>query len=189
MEKEKNKCFITEHSNVEAIVFCQECKIYMCNNCEKNHLELFKNLHHIFKLDKNINEIFTGFCKEEYHTELLYFCKNHNKLCCAECITKIKDKRNGQHTNCEICLIEDIEEEKRNKLKDNLKILDNLSNNLDESINKLKKIFDKINEDKENMKIKIQKIFSKLSNTINNREDELLLEVDKYYNNIFLMKI
>ena len=40
MEKEKNKCFITEHSNVEAIVFYQECKIYMCNNCEKNHLEL-----------------------------------------------------------------------------------------------------------------------------------------------------
>ena len=64
MEKEKNKCFITEHSNVEAIVFCQECKIYMCNNCEKNHLELFKNLHHIYtkknKKIKNLNIFASG---------------------------------------------------------------------------------------------------------------------------------
>ena len=76
------------------------------------------------ELDKNINEIFTGFCKEEYHpTELLYFCKNHIKLCCAEYIAKIKDKRNGQHNDCDICKIKDIEEEKRNKLEDNIKIL------------------------------------------------------------------
>ena len=186
MEKEKNKCFLTEHSTIEAIIYCQECKIFMCNKCEKNHLELFKNLHHIYKLDKNINEIFTGFCKEEYHIdELLYFCKDHNKLCCAECITKIKDEVNGQHTNCDVCKIKDIEKEKRNKLKDNIKILENISNNLEESINELKKIFEKINGDKENIKVKIQKIFTKLRNTINNREDELLLEVDKYYNNIF----
>ena len=56
-----------------------------------------------------------------------------------------------------ICLIEDIEEEKRNKLKDNLKLIDNLSNNLEESINELKTIFEKINEDKENLKIKNSK--------------------------------
>ena len=46
-------------------------------------------------------------------------------------------------------------------------------------------IFEKINEDKVNIKIKIQNIFTKLRNTINNREDELLLEVDKYYNKLF----
>ena len=163
MENGKNKCFLTDHSNVEATIFCQECKLYLCNNCEKNHFELFKNLHHIYKLDKNIKEIFTGFCRERNHTEQLnYFCKNHNKLCCVKCIAKIKDEEYGQHTNCEVCKIKEIEEEKRNKLKDNIKILDNLSNNLDESINELKKIFEKINEEKENMKIKIQKIFTKL---------------------------
>ena len=150
MEEKKNKCSLDEHSKIEAIIYCQECRIFMCNKCEKNHLELFKNNHHIYQLDKNINEIFTGFCKEEFHIDkLLYFCKNHNKLCCASCITKIKDKRNGQHNDCDICLIEDIETEKRNKLKDNLKLLENLSNNLEESINELKKIFEKINEDKE----------------------------------------
>ena len=75
MEKEKNKCFLTEHSNIEAIIYCQECKIFMCNKCEKNHQEICK-YHHIFKLDKNINEIFTGFCKEKNHIdELKYFVK------------------------------------------------------------------------------------------------------------------
>ena len=77
----------------------------------KNSSEICKH-HHIFKLDKNINEIFTGFCKEKNHpTKLLYFCKNHNKLCCAECLTKIKDEEYGQHTNCEVCKIKDIEKE------------------------------------------------------------------------------
>ena len=113
MEKEKNKCSLDEHSNIDTIIYCQECKIFMCNKYEKTHPEICKH-HHIFKLDKNINEIFTGFCKEKNHTiKLLYFCKNHNKLCCAECITKIKDKRNGQYNGCDICLIEDIEEEKK----------------------------------------------------------------------------
>ena len=61
MEKENNKCFLTEYSTIEAIIYCQECKIFMCNKCEKNHLELFKNNHHIYKLDKNVNRIITGF--------------------------------------------------------------------------------------------------------------------------------
>ena len=51
----------------------------MCNKCEKTHQEICKH-HNIFKLDKNINEIFTGFCKEEYHTELKYFCKDHQNV-------------------------------------------------------------------------------------------------------------
>ena len=185
MKKEINKCSFPEHSNIEASFFCQECRIFMCNKCEKSHSDLIKN-HHQYKLNKDINDIFTGFCKEKKHLgELLYFCKNHNKLCCAMCITKIKDEENGQHTDCEICKIKDIENEKKNKLKDNIKCLENLSNSLEESINKLKKIFDKINENKENLKLKIQKIFTKIRNEINNREDELLLEVDKIFNDSF----
>ena len=37
-----------------------------------------------------------------------------------------------------------------------------------------------MNENKENLKLKIQNIFTKIRNTINNREDELLL----YFNNL-----
>ena len=61
--------------------------------------------------------------------ELIYFCKSHNKLCCAECITKIKGKFNRQNKDCDACIIEDTEKEKKSKLKENIKILEDLSIN------------------------------------------------------------
>ena len=117
-EKEGNKCSLKEHSTIDAIIYCQECRIFMCNKCEKTHLEICKE-HHQFKLDKNIKDIFTGFCKEKNHiNELMYFCKSHNKLCCACCITKIKNEINGQHTDCEICLIDRKEKEFKRKYRE-----------------------------------------------------------------------
>ena len=114
--------------------------------------------------------------------ELQYYCKQHNILCCGLFISKIKDKTNGQHSNCDICSIEDIEKEKHDKLKENIQKLDNMSNNLKDKINELKNIFEKMNENKENLKLKIQKLFTKIRNEINNREDELLNEIDKLFN-------
>ena len=69
-------------------------------------------------------------------------------MCCAECITKIKDEGFGQHQNCDVCLIKDIKDIKKNKLKENIKCLEDLSNKLKQSINGLKNLFDKINENK-----------------------------------------
>ena len=156
------KCSFTEHKEISAILFCQNCKIYICNKCEKIHSGWFKN-HFLCYLDKDIKEIFTGFCKEENHSdELDYFCKNHNKLCCAKCITKLKSKENGQHTDCDIHFIKDIKNEKKNKLKENIKCLEDMSNTLQHSINELKKIFETINKNKEELKIKIQKCFTKI---------------------------
>ena len=42
-----------------------------------------------------------------------------------------------------------------------------------------------MNQNKEELKLKIQNIFTKLRNILNNREDELLLEVDKKFNKIY----
>ena len=187
MEKNKSKCSLISHKENEAISFCYECKINMCNKCEKHHSELFIN-HHQYKLekDKDINEIFTGICKEKNHPhELKYFCKTHNKLCCAECITKFKGKEHGQHTDCIVCSIEDIKDEKMNKLNENIKCLENLSSNLQESIKKLKMIFEKNEKNKEEIKMNIQKIFTKIRNALNDREDELLLDVDKKFGELF----
>ena len=73
----------------------------------------------LYKLDKNLKDIFTGFCKEEGHSDKLeYFCKNHNQLCCSSCIVKIKKKGKGQHTDCDVYIIEDIKADKINDLKD-----------------------------------------------------------------------
>ena len=119
---------------------------------------------------------------------LIYFCKKHNTLCCAKCITKIKGKENGQHYDCDICFIDDIEEQKRNKLNENIKILEDLSLNFEKSIEKLKEISEKIEKNKEELKMNIQKIFTKLRNELNEREDKMILEVENKFEEMFLSK-
>ena len=181
MENQK-KCSNKKHSEINAVSYCQECNLYLCNKCTNYHLEYW-DTHHNYNLDKNNQNIFTGFCQEINHkNELKYYCKNHNTLCCAACLCKIKDNTNGQHFNCDVCLIEKIKEEKKNKLKENLKYLEESSKNIEESLIKLKDIYDKINKSKEELKLKISNTFTKLRNILNEREDKLLLELDEIYN-------
>ena len=185
MENKKQKCYNKNHKEINAIVYCQICKVYMCNKCENFHSDLCPN-HDITKMDKDINEIFTGFCKEKNHfNKLKYFCKNHNQLCCAACITKIKGEGDGQHTDCNVCIIEEIKKEKKNKLKENIKYLEDLSLNFKQDLDKLKQIYDKINNDKEEIKLNILKIFIKIRNEVNDREDKIMNEIDKLFDNIY----
>ena len=65
------KCSSEIHEKNDAIIFCQECKIYMCNKCEKHNYELFQH-HHQYKLEKE-KDIFTGLCKEKNHPYELIF--------------------------------------------------------------------------------------------------------------------
>ena len=184
MEEQKKKCAYKEHKDIIAISYCQECKIYICNKCLNYHQGLFEN-HHCTNLDDN-NEIFIDICKEKNHgNKLEFFCKNHNQLCCACCITKISRNEYGHHKDCNVCAIEDIKEEKKNKLKDNIKYLEDLSNNLNKSIEEIKNLYNKIEAKKEEKKLKIQNIFTRIRTALNEREDELLLEIDNKYNEIF----
>ena len=187
MENKKKKCSSKKHLEIDAIYYCQECKIYLCNKCQNHHSELFEN-HQLYNLDKDINnEIFIDICQIENHIDKCeYFCKTHNILCCVACIAKIKSENNGQHKDCDVCLIKDIKDEKKNKLKENIKYLEDLSNTLQNSINELKILYEKINENKEELKLKIQKIFTKIRNILNDREDELLLEIDNQFNNKYI---
>ena len=186
MKNENKKCTSKEHESIEAICYCPECKIYMCNKCDIIHSKLCQ-YHHSYKLDKEINEIYTGLCKNEYHNnnELEFYCKNHNQLCCVACISKIKKKGKGQHADCNICIIEDMKDDIKNKLKENLITLENMSKSIEQSINELKNIFIKINKSKEELKQKIQNIFTKIRNIINDREDGLLIEIDNQFDNIY----
>ena len=114
MEVQKNKCSFEEHADTNANTFCKKCEIYMCNKCENYHSKLFKN-HKNFLLNNNEEDIYNEFCEEENHNylKLKYFCKSHNKLCCGLCLTKMKGKGNGQHSECDVCFIEDIKDEKK----------------------------------------------------------------------------
>ena len=182
---ENQKCSQKKHIEFNAISFCFECNLYLCNKCKSYHSELFDN-HHIYNLDTNLSEVFTGLCKEPGHKdELKYYCKNHNILCCAACISKIKDNKDGQHKDCDVFKFDEIKEEKRKILKENIKYLEQFSNTIENSINQLKKLFEDINESRENLKIQIAKIFTKLRNAINDREDEILLKLDEVFNRTF----
>ena len=185
MEFKNYKCSFEDHKNIDAIRYCQECNAYFCNKCEKVHSGLLKN-HHTFPLDKDIDEFFTGFCKEKNHPcELNYFCKDHNKLCCTCCIAKIKTRENGKHNDCNVCDINDICDEKKKNLSNNIKNLENLSNLFQSLINDLKKSMEEIDKNKEEIKEEIQKIFTKIRTELNNREDELLIEVDQIFEKKF----
>ena len=186
MEKDSKKCSSQKHKEVNAVSYCEICKVYMCNKCQNLHSELFEQ-HNVYKIDKDNQEIPYLYCEEKEHIDKIrYYCKNHNKLCCGLCITKIKDEELGQHTNCDVCKIKDIKEEKKSKLKENLKQLEDLSKNIEESINKIKAIYDQVSEKKEGLKLKVQQIFTKIRNILNEREDELLLEIENKYSNKYI---
>ena len=181
MENKKKKCSSKKHEEIDANSYCRECQIYICSKCEIIHSELCQK-HQTFALDKIKEELFTGFCPEEKHNiELEFFCKTHNILCCAACLCKIKNKGMGQHKDCNVCNIEEIKKEKMDTLYRNIKKLKEFSGNLQELIDNLKKNFEKINEKKETLKLEIQKIFTKLRNELNEREDELIIQVYKQF--------
>ena len=183
--KDSKKCTSKDHDKTEANSFCDICKIYICKKCENMHSIIFPN-HKIYNINEDLNQIFTGICKEKNHSNKLnYFCKTHNVLCCAECISPITEKDNGQHKDCELYTLDEIKEEKKNKLNNNMKILEQLSSTVNESIKELKNIFEKINTSKENIKSKVLKVFTKLRNGINAREDEIMFQIDNKFDELF----
>ena len=179
------KCSSKKHSEIDAISFCVDCNIFMCNKCLNYHNEILEN-HHKYNLNENFEEIFTGICKEESHKkELNYFCITHNILCCVACISKIKDGGNGQHSDCNVCSIDDIKDEKKDILEENISNLEDFSKTIENSVNELKQIIEKINKDKEELKMEIVQIFTKMRSAINEREDKILSEIDNKFKDLF----
>ena len=184
METKKPKC--SSDKELDAIVYCGECKIYMCSKCEQFHSKLL-SAHQTINLDKEDGEIFTGICKEPNHgNKLEFFCKNHNTLCCVSCTSKIGKKGLGLHKDCDVCFLEDIKEEKKEKFKSNTKYLEEISNTLKESIDNLIKTNEKIAKDREDIHLKIEKTFSKIRSKVNNREEEILAEVNGLFDKMYI---
>ena len=118
MEIQNAKCSSSKHAEINAVSFCPECKKYLCNKCLKFHAEMED--HKTINLNEK-NEIFIDKCKEKNHNDKLeFYCKEHNILCCVACISKIKEYGYGQHSDCKVTHIQEIKDEKRNKLKENI---------------------------------------------------------------------
>jgi hypothetical protein len=63
-------------------------------------------------------------------------------------------------------------------------MLEVLSINFQQNINEIKNIVNKMEQEKEQLKKDIQKLFTNLRNYLNSKEDELLSNVDKKYNEL-----
>ena len=66
-----------------------------------------------------------------------------------------------------------------------IKNLEDLSKKFQSLVNDLKIILDQIEKNKDDVKEEIQKIFTKIRTELNNREDQLLLEVDEIFEKEF----
>ena len=180
-----DKCSLRKHKYFDAISFCEDCNRYMCKKCQTHHDELFEEHDlRILNEKEDSSNLFTGYCKEKGHTDALeYFCKKHNKLCCASCISKIQSKGNGQHKDCDVCNVEEIKSDKEKILKDNIKILEDLLNSFEKLMEEFKINFEKAN--KETLKIKIKNIFDQIKEAVNEREKEILTKIDYLLDNDF----
>ena len=186
MNTKKMQCSLQSHDNENAIKYCKECNIFMCNQCLFYHSKLFLNHHLIDLSGENVN-IFDWFCKEENHSNKLeYFCKTHNILCCLSCIGKEPNTENANHKNCEFCKIEEIKEEKKINFEKMIKILEDLSNKIKEKkeTNKLKDFYEKMDKMKDELKSKILQIITKIRNKLNEREDELISQLESTFSNL-----
>ena len=66
--------------------------------------------------------------------------------------------------------------------------MNELNKDMNIKIEELKNIIEKTEEEKEKLKEKIQKIFTQIRSSINEREDQLLLYVDKKYDRYYIKK-
>ena len=183
METKEYKCSNLEHKYQKVFKYCGECNKFMCHQCYNYHIKLFNNSHHITDITEEKKELFTGFCEEENHNNKLeYFCKTHNVLCCSSCIEKNSEK--AKHKNCEFIKIDSIKEEKNNILEKNFNMLEELSKNIKERVDNIKNYAEKNEEIKENIKSKILKTITIIRNKLNEREDELLSELDIFFSQL-----
>ena len=184
MSENKKMCSFKDHKEIESVCYCQECKIYMCNNCTEYHKGLFEGHNLINNNEKK--EIVDEYCQHENHFQKLgYFCRNHNELCCAACIAKIKNNGDGEHSDCDICILKEIKTEKKSILEENMKYIAEITSNIDKSLEEIKELIEFVTNKKDVLRQKIEEEFNELRNEINKREETLISELENIYNNLF----
>ena len=181
MEKSIKKCYLKSHSNKKAVKYCPNCKKYLCEICVASHNKCDRK-NELLPEDKEMNLKTKGICTESNHpNKLNYYCITHNNLCCAACLCKIKEKGDGQHTECNVCHIGKIKDEKKKILFNNINILKDFSQNIKKKLKLIKKIYEKTIPKKEELKLNIINIFDDLKNMLKKRKNELLNELENLY--------
>ena len=56
MEMDTKKCSSKKHKEINAVSYCEKCKLYFCNKCQNLHSDFFEN-HYLNKIEKDNPEI------------------------------------------------------------------------------------------------------------------------------------
>lgn len=77
-----NKCF--KHSDVNGLIYCKNCNIYMCHICYSYHSFFEPNHETIW--DRNmINHVYPQECIEHCEHNMDFYCENCNLNLCIKC--------------------------------------------------------------------------------------------------------
>ena len=77
-----NKCF--KHSDVNGLIYCKNCNIYMCHICYSYHSVFEPNHETIW--DRNIiNNVYPQECIEHCEHNMNFYCENCNVNLCIKC--------------------------------------------------------------------------------------------------------
>ena len=185
----ESKCSREDHVNNQAISYCQKCEVYLCEECDTFHSKLLaKHKGYINTINNNVkNNIFTGLCQENNHSKPLeYFCEDHNKLCCSECIRKEELIFEGFHKDCNICPLKEIKNMKKDKIKECYESLENISKTIKPSIEQFKKLYKSKNDIAEKLRDEIKDVFEKIRFSLNKRENDIISILNKKCKNIVL---
>lgn len=86
-------CLLDAHSKrIESVVFCLECKEYLCLACRKQHCRFRPTRgHHLLEIsDKEFRDTVdapqTETCPEHFGRSIDHYCEDHDVTCCKSCV-------------------------------------------------------------------------------------------------------
>ena len=113
MEEIRKKCSSNKHKDIDAISYCKNCKLYLCNKCRNMHSEFYDN-HNLQELElNNLSNLTKLICNDNNknlkilklynlnNLNIIYYY-NHKKyyiVCDEDILNKIKNNIISSNTN------------------------------------------------------------------------------------------
>ena len=123
------------------VTFCEDCVQFLCNDCSRHHQRANASRDHSVipltelrtKEDKNFVPKPKIMKCNKHNSEILYYCRTCEQLVCTHCT--VLDHNGHQH-----CMISDVANEHRSKLKEASAPLEDMISDLSKTFNTIDKM-------------------------------------------------
>ena len=180
--KSCDKCSVDDDSDV-AVVFCCDCGQFLCDHCKQSHKrEPLKADHKLIDLDtKKDFEMPTIkhqaiYCVRHSSQELMYYCKDCDKLVCQVCLNvKHKSHNYDDYLDGRDAALE--------ALKQSVSSCDGIIPPVNEAIANGEKRLQQIATRKEEVSKQIKKTFAELKAVLDKRCNDLIKDTEEIASN------